>query len=87
MRDWTLEYLDGGQWISAISEFVMTATAQKVDATVTLNNAGKDAQFRLRCTSKRTIGDPDNDASVVSKVAARIPRDVPAVIQTVSATE
>jgi hypothetical protein len=72
LRDWTLEYYDNGTWKTAIEKFTMTNKAQEAAATVTLTNAGKTAQFRLRCTSTVTIG--GDTVTSAPTVAARIAR-------------
>ena len=72
LRDWTLEYYDNGTWKTAIEMFTMTSSAQEAAATVTLTNAGKTAQFRLRCTSTVTIEGTKVESAPT--VAARIAR-------------
>ena len=82
LRDWTLEYYDNGTWKTAIEKFTMTSSAQEAAATVTLTNAGKTAQFRLRCTSTVTIG--GDTVTSAPTVAARISKDKAITIKSVN---
>ena len=82
LRDWTLEYYDNGAWKTAIEKFTMTNKAQEAAATVTLTNAGKTAQFRLRCTSTVTIG--GDTVTSAPTVAARISKEKAITIKSVN---
>ncbi len=82
LRDWTLEYYDNGTWKTAIEVFTMTSSAQEAAAIVTLANAGKTAQFRLRCTSTVTI--EGKTVTSAPTVAARISRDKGITIKSVN---
>ena len=82
LRDWTLEYYDNGCWNTAIEKFTMTSAAQEAAATVTMTNAGKTAQFRLRCTS--TININGDTVTSAPTVAARIIRDNDITIKSVN---
>ena len=85
MRDWALEYWDEGQWKTAISAFTMTNKVQEVAAKVTMTNAGKVAQFRLRCVSRMLIG--GSEATAAPEVANRISKDYPIIIKSGAITD